>query len=50
MYFLDACVFSYAGVNLKIFKCRHKRNQGLFQEICKYHGFFRGWCKPFELH
>jgi hypothetical protein len=50
IYPLDACVFSYAGVYVKIFKRRHRRNWRLFLGICRCHGFFGGWCGPFELH
>jgi hypothetical protein len=47
---LDACIFSYTGVYVKIFKRRHRRNRRLFLGICRCHGFFGGWCGPFELH
>jgi hypothetical protein len=50
IYPLDACVFSYAGVYVKIFKHRRKRNRIPFLGICRCHGFFGGWCGPFELH
>jgi hypothetical protein len=50
IYPLDACVFSYAGVYVKIFKRRRRRNRRLFLGICRCHGFFGGWCGPFELH
>jgi hypothetical protein len=50
IYPLDACVFNYAGVYVKIFKRRHRRNRRPFLGICRYHGFFGGWCGPFELY
>jgi hypothetical protein len=50
IYPLDACVFSYVGIYVKIFKHRRRRNQRSFMGICRCHGFFRGWCGPFELH
>jgi hypothetical protein len=50
IYPLDACVFSYTGVNVKIFKRHRRRNRRPFLGICRCHGFFRGWCRPFELH
>jgi hypothetical protein len=50
IYLLDACVFSYASVYVKIFKRRRRRNRRPFLGICRYHGFFGGWCGPFELH
>ena len=50
IYPLDACVFSYVGVFLKIFKCHCRRNQRPFLGIYRRHCFFRGWCGPFELH
>jgi hypothetical protein len=50
IYHLDDCIFSYAGVDVKIFKRCRKRNRRPFLGICRCHGFFRGWCGPFELH
>jgi hypothetical protein len=50
IYPLHACVFSYVGVYVKIFKCRRRRNRILFLGIYRCHGFFGGWCGPFELH
>jgi hypothetical protein len=50
IYPLDACVFSYAGVYVKIFKRCRRRNQRPFLGICRCHGFFGGWCGPFELY
>jgi hypothetical protein len=50
IYPLDACVFSYAGVYVKIFKRCHRRNRRPFMGICRCHGFFGGWCGPFELY
>jgi hypothetical protein len=50
IYPLDACVFSYAGVYVKIFKRCFRRNRRPFLGICSCHGFFGGWCRPFELH
>jgi hypothetical protein len=53
IYLLDACVFSYVSVYVKIFKRRHRRNRRSFLGICRCHGFFRGWCArcgPFELY
>jgi hypothetical protein len=50
IYPLDACVFSYVGVYVKIFKQRRRRNRRLFLGICRCHGFFGGCYGPFELH
>jgi hypothetical protein len=50
IYPLHACVFSYAGVYVKIFKRCRKRNRRPFLGICRCHGFFGGWCGPFKLH
>jgi hypothetical protein len=50
IYLLDACVFSYIGVYVKIFKRRRRRNRRPFLGICRCHGFFGGWCGQFELH
>jgi hypothetical protein len=50
IYPLDACVFSYAGVYVKIFKRRRRRNRRPFLGICRCHGFFGRWCGPFELY
>jgi hypothetical protein len=50
IYPLDACVFSYAGVYVKIFKRCRRRNRRPFLGICRCHGFFGGWCGPFELY
>jgi hypothetical protein len=50
IYLLHACVFSYAGVYVKIFKRCRRRNRRLFLGICRCHGVFGGWCGPFELY
>jgi hypothetical protein len=50
IYPLDACVFNYAGVYVKIFKRLRRRNRRPFLGICRCHGFFGGWCRPFELY
>jgi hypothetical protein len=50
IYSLDACVFNYVGVYVKIFKRRRRRNRRPFLGICRCHGFFGGWYGLFELH
>jgi hypothetical protein len=50
IYPLHACVFSYAGVYVKIFKHCRRRNRRPFLGICRCHGFFGGWCGPIELY
>jgi hypothetical protein len=50
IYPLDACVFNYAGVYVKIFRCCRRRNRRPFLEICRCHDFFGGWCGLFEFH